>query len=215
MDDKATTRSVQSILLQGAGSAFLVRCLGVVSMLGVHVSLARILGPGEYGIYAYSYSYGAPVLSVTGNTLINNVDSGIYLRAYSTSYYGPVATINNNNIYGNGSYDLRTGSYRDARTTGEDIGAIMARGRRSCEFTKKLAEGRRVSLEFDTKKRDKYGRLLAHVFISDSRLFLNAEIIKQGYAEPMIIPPNLKYEEYFRNLYYEARKNKRGLWSND
>ena len=72
-----------------------------------------------------------------------------------------------------------------------------------------------MRLEFDVEKRDKYGRLLAYVFISNGQLFLNAEIIKQGYAEVMIIPPNLKYADYFQGLYQEARENKRGLWSNN
>ena len=104
--------------------------------------------------------------------------------------------------------------FKDVQRTGEDIETIMAKGRESYKFTKKLVDGRRVILEFDVEKRDKYGRLLAHVFIKDTQLFLNAEIIKQGYAEVMIIPPNLKYGDYFQELYYEARENKRGLWGN-
>jgi len=105
--------------------------------------------------------------------------------------------------------------YRDARERGQDIKTIMARGRESYKFTRELVEGKRVMLEFDVEQRDKYGRLLAHVHIPMNELFLNAEIIKQGYAEPMIIPPNLKYGDYFQELYYEARENKRGLWGSD
>lgn len=105
--------------------------------------------------------------------------------------------------------------YRDARKTRQDIATIMAMGRASYMFTEKLVEGKRVMLEFDVEKRDKYGRLLAYVFMPSTQLFLNAEIIKQGYAEPMIISPNLKYGDYFRRLYQEARENKKGLWSNN
>ena len=104
---------------------------------------------------------------------------------------------------------------RDAQKSGQDIRTIMALGRKSYQFTKQLVEGKKVRLEFDVQQRDKYGRLLAHVFISNTQLFLNAEIIKQGYAEVMIIPPNLKYGDYFQGLYQEARENKRGLWSNN
>lgn len=102
--------------------------------------------------------------------------------------------------------------YRDAQRSGQDIGAIMALGRESYQFTKQLVEGKKVRLEFDVQQRDKYGRLLAHVFIPNTQLFLNAEIIKQGYAKVMIIPPNFKYGDYFQGLYQEARENKRGLW---
>ena len=71
----------------------------------------------NYGIYGYSHYVGPPMLTITGNTVTNNTDSGIYLRAVNTGYYGPVAVINNNSIYANSSYDLRTGAYRDAKTT--------------------------------------------------------------------------------------------------
>ena len=101
---------------------------------------------------------------------------------------------------------------RDAQRTGEDIKTIMAKGRESYKFTKQLVDGKRVRLEFDLEKTDKYGRLLAYVFIPKNEVFLNAEIIKQGYAEVMVIPPNLKYADYFQGLYQEARENKRGLW---
>lgn len=43
-------------------------------------------------------------------------------------------------------------------------------------------------------------------------IFLNATIIKNGYASPMTIPPNVKYVDLFKELYEEARENKRGLW---
>ncbi|MFC1699620.1 thermonuclease family protein [Candidatus Omnitrophota bacterium] len=101
--------------------------------------------------------------------------------------------------------------YRDARRTGQDIGAIMAGGRESYQFTKQLVEHKKVSLEFDIEQTDKYGRLLAYVYLIDGT-FINAEIIKQGYAKLMSIPPNTKYADFFYELYQQARANKRGLW---
>jgi len=44
------------------------------------------------------------------------------------------------------------------------------------------------------------------------RLFLNASIIKSGYATPMTTPPNVQYADLFKELYEEAREQKRGLW---
>jgi micrococcal nuclease len=41
---------------------------------------------------------------------------------------------------------------------------------------------------------------------------LNGEIIKAGYAGPMTIPPNVKYQDRFLKLYREAREAKRGLF---
>jgi len=45
-------------------------------------------------------------------------------------------------------------------------------------------------------------------------LFLNAAIIKAGYATPITIPPNEKYTDLFKSLYEEAKKQRRGLWKN-
>lgn len=101
--------------------------------------------------------------------------------------------------------------YRDSQRTKEDVRTIKELGRRAWEFTRKLVEAKRVSLEFDVEKRDKYGRLLAYVYLKDGT-FVNAEIVKQGYASLMTIPPNVKYEDIFLKLYQEARLNRNGLW---
>lgn len=101
--------------------------------------------------------------------------------------------------------------YRDSQRTNRDIQTIKALGRRSFIFTENLLEGKRVRLEFDAEKYDKYGRLLAYVFLKDGT-FVNAEILKQGYASLMTIPPNLRYEDLFLRLYQEARESRRGLW---
>jgi len=100
---------------------------------------------------------------------------------------------------------------RDARRSGQDQKTIQALGRRAYEFTRNLVEGKRVSLEFDVEKYDKYDRLLAYVYLKDGT-FVNAEIVKQGFANLMTIPPNVKYADFFLKLYQEARENNRGLW---
>jgi len=100
---------------------------------------------------------------------------------------------------------------RDSQRSGQDASTIQKLGRLSYEFTRNLVEGKRVSLEFDAEKYDKYKRLLAYVYLKDGT-FVNAEIVKQGYASLMSIPPNVKYADLFQQLYREARENRRGLW---
>ena len=100
---------------------------------------------------------------------------------------------------------------RDAKKSGKDVSDIQAMGQKASDFTKSLVSGKRVRLEFDVKRRDRYGRLLAYVYLLSGE-FVNAEIVKAGYAQPMTIPPNVKYAELFQKLYQEARENKRGLW---
>ena len=102
--------------------------------------------------------------------------------------------------------------YKDSQKSGQDAATIQKLGRRVYEFTKKLVEGKRVSLEFDLERYDKYDRLLAYVYLKDGGTFVNAEIVKEGYASLMTIPPNVKYADLFLKLYQEARANKRGLW---
>jgi len=101
---------------------------------------------------------------------------------------------------------------RDSQRSGQDKKAIQQLGELAYEFTRKLVEGKQVRLEFDAEKKDKYGRLLAYVYLPDGT-FVNAEIVKQGYASLMTIPPNVKYSDSLLKLYKEARENKRGLWS--
>ncbi|MCX5700683.1 MAG: thermonuclease family protein [Candidatus Omnitrophica bacterium] len=101
--------------------------------------------------------------------------------------------------------------YKDAQRTKQDVSTIQKMGLKAYEFTKNLAEGKRCSLEFDVDKYDKYKRLLAYVYLKDGT-FLNAQIVKEGYASLMTYPPNVKYADLFLKLYQEARENKRGLW---
>jgi micrococcal nuclease len=100
---------------------------------------------------------------------------------------------------------------RDAQRSGQAVEAIKQLGRQSYGFTKKLVEGKRVRLEFDVERYDKYKRILAYVYLEDGT-FVNAKIVEEGYASLMTYPPNVKYVDLFLKLYQEARENKRGLW---
>jgi micrococcal nuclease len=80
------------------------------------------------------------------------------------------------------------------------------------EFTKKTLQGEKVRLEFEPlNQKDKYGRLLAYVYLSDGSLF-NAELIKRGYAR-VIAPPYFQYYDEFRNYQQEAVVAGRGIWT--
>ena len=102
---------------------------------------------------------------------------------------------------------------RDSRKSGKDIKTIQALGAKSAAFTKELCEGKKVRLEFDVEKRDRYGRLLAYVYLEDGT-FVNARIMEEGYAQTLTIPPNVKYADRFAELQREARDKRKGLWSN-
>jgi len=102
--------------------------------------------------------------------------------------------------------------HRDAERSGQDKKKIQEMGKRAADFTKSLVGGKRVRLEFDVERKDKYGRLLAYVYLVDDGAFVNAKIVEEGYASLMTYPPNVKYADEFVKLYRQARENNRGLW---
>ncbi|MBN1794623.1 MAG: thermonuclease family protein [Candidatus Omnitrophica bacterium] len=75
-----------------------------------------------------------------------------------------------------------------------------------------LVEGRRVQLEYDRERLDKYGRILAYVRLEDGTL-VNGELVRAGLARVLIIPPNDRYSGLFYQFEREAREEKKGIWA--
>lgn len=85
-------------------------------------------------------------------------------------------------------------------------------GKESKVYLTNLLKGKRVRLEYDIDILDQYTRTLAYVYLEEGT-FVNAELVKNGYAMVMTVPPNIKYAEEFVRLQNEARENNRGLWN--
>ena len=83
-------------------------------------------------------------------------------------------------------------------------------GKEAGAFTRRLVDGKRVRLEYDWERTDRYGRTLAYVYLPGGT-FVNAEIIRRGYGHAYTRFP-FKYLERFRQLEREARAAGRGLW---
>ena len=75
---------------------------------------------------------------------------------------------------------------------------------------KELVEGKNVIFENDVQDKDQYDRLLRYVF-SDN-LFVNLQLVKEGYATVYIFQPNTKYETSLRNAENEAKTLKLNIW---
>ena len=84
---------------------------------------------------------------------------------------------------------------------------------RAHDFARELMEHKKVRVEFDTQALDEGGDTYGYVFLPDGTM-ANAEILRQGYAELHIQPPNLKYADQLREAYREARTEKRGIHVN-
>lgn len=79
--------------------------------------------------------------------------------------------------------------------------------------TKELIEGKEVRLEQDVSQTDRYGRILAYVWLDE--VFINEKIVKEGYAFSSSYPPDVKYQDILDEAEIFARENKAGLWSED
>ena len=99
----------------------------------------------------------------------------------------------------------------NARRNDLDEETVRAFAEKAKTFAQGLVEGRRVRLEYDWQRVDKYGRTLAYVYREEDGLFVNAEMVRQGYGFPIVYFP-FRYWDEFRKLRDEAREAKRGLW---
>ena len=85
--------------------------------------------------------------------------------------------------------------------------------KRASAFNERLVGGERVRLVSDLEARDRYGRLLAYVYRARDGLFVNAELVRRGYAETLTVPPNVAHASDLRRIAAAARRSGRGLWS--
>jgi micrococcal nuclease len=98
----------------------------------------------------------------------------------------------------------------DCPEVGERTNGVHGFSEEATAYTRLLVEGKRVWLEYDRERRDKYDRTLAYVFLEDST-FVNALIVTMGYGYAYTRFP-FRYEDWFRRLEQEARHAKRGVW---
>jgi micrococcal nuclease len=113
--------------------------------------------------------------------------------------------------------ELASGKGEDVRFIGVDTPESVAPGepvecfgKKASRFTTQLIEGEEVTLRFGAERRDGYDRLLAYVYL-DGR-FVNAELVRLGYARTLEIAPNVDHAEQLARLQQAAANAGRGLW---
>jgi micrococcal nuclease len=98
----------------------------------------------------------------------------------------------------------------ETRKPGEPVECF---GKAASAFNARLVAGREVVLRTDVEPRDRYGRLLAYVRRRPDGLFVNAELVRRGFATILTIPPNVRHSREFLRLERAARRAGRGLWA--
>ena len=74
-----------------------------------------------------------------------------------------------------------------------------------------LVEGKIVDLQRGKRDKDEYGRLLRYVYVDG--IFVNAELVAQGYATAYIFDPDERYSQVIVQLEQYAKLRERGLWA--
>lgn len=75
---------------------------------------------------------------------------------------------------------------------------------------RQLVEGKSIKVERDILSMDKYQRILGYVYVGD--IMVNEDLLKNGYANILIIEPDVKYRDKLSKAFDSAKINKVGLW---
>ena len=90
---------------------------------------------------------------------------------------------------------------------------VQCFAKQASAFNHRLVAGRSVRLRLGPEHRDRYGRLLAYVFLEGGKaVFVNAALVRRGYARTLAIAPNTRLATRFDRLERAAMRRGRGLW---
>lgn len=83
----------------------------------------------------------------------------------------------------------------------------------STEENRKLVEGKTVKLKYDAYKADKFGRILAYVFVDGKNISI--ELARKGLAQAVVYEKRRPfiYQDQILKAQEEAKKHKRGMWN--
>lgn len=84
-------------------------------------------------------------------------------------------------------------------------------GYQAKKYNEKLVFSKTVRLQFDKERYDRFGRLLAYVFLPDGT-FINQAMVAQGYAYLLPQKPNIKYAKILLQTQRDAMSAKKGMW---
>ncbi|MDO8522286.1 MAG: thermonuclease family protein, partial [bacterium] len=93
---------------------------------------------------------------------------------------------------------------------------VQCFGEEASKKAKEILTGKSVRLETESSQGqlDKYGRLLAYIFLEDGTLF-NQLMISEGFGHEYTYNLPYKYQKEFKQAEKTARENNRGLWATD
>lgn len=87
---------------------------------------------------------------------------------------------------------------------------VQCFGKDASNKNKELVDGKEIEIEKDVSETDRYGRLLRYVYVGE--VFVNQYLVSEGFAYASTYPPDIKYQEVFKEAQKAAQEAKRGLW---
>ncbi|OAH57791.1 MULTISPECIES: thermonuclease family protein [Bacillaceae] len=85
-------------------------------------------------------------------------------------------------------------------------------GPEASAFTTEQLAGKEVKIEPGIEERDRYGRLLAYVYVAGDKMF-NKMLLEKGLARVAVYPPNTQYLDEFEKIQADAKSKAIGIWS--
>jgi len=156
------------------------------------------------------------VVLVTTVSFVSNIEKNTVATQAGDSYYPVASVVDGDTIKIN--MDGKKETLRligiDTPETVDPRKPVQCFGKEASNIAKELLLNKEVRIEKDSTQgdRDKYGRLLAYVFLKDG-LFYNKYMVEQGYAHEYTYDEPYKYQSEFKESEKSARENQRGLWS--
>lgn len=115
--------------------------------------------------------------------------------------------------YGNKNTNVRIAGV-NAPESVSTLKAPECGGDLATKYLTYLILGRDVRLEFDKTRRDRFGRLLAYVYVDyfGKDVFVNRRLLQKGLAKFYVDKVNFKYADIFEQDYLKAQSKYLGLW---
>lgn len=176
--------------------------LAAISLAALALSACNVLGPTDATNSAHADTT-APTSEASGSTRLE--PNGV------VDYVVDGDTID---VVINGDEERIRLIGIDTPETKKRNSPIECFGPEASAFTESLLPvGTPVRIERDIVNRDDYGRLLGYVYRTEDGIFVNYEIMRQGFAQPLSISPNDLYAQLFADAARAAQADGAGLWA--
>lgn len=149
--------------------------------------------------------------AIRGTDTGTNAGTGTSLMSYPSEFFFGDTVYQVTRIIDGDTVEIRyDGKLTRVVLIGVDTPA-EAFGREATAFTRNLLLGESVYLRFDGNRMDKYGGLLAYLYRAPDGLFVNLEVVRQGYGKVYTVFP-FKHKALFQHYGTQAQNAGRGLW---